>query len=153
MQALIAALQKLIIALQKYQKNMNTNLIENLAQGIYEAEGNGKQDGIVKGYNNPGDIRGKSGNKYLVGLGVTGYGYNNLAIFPTLESGQKAVIQLCTDVANNLMLAYSKPCTISEFAKIYGDPTTQQEWDDYVAILLKNIGNGKVATTTLTELL
>lgn len=152
-QTLIAALQKLVVALQNYQKKMNYNpTIIDFAQGIFEAEGNGKQEGLTLAYNNPGDIRGRSGNKYQQGLGVIGYGQNNLAIFPDLATGQNACYQIVTDVANNLMLAYPKPCTIAEFAKVYGDPTTQQEWDDYVATLLKYV-SGKVANDTITSLL
>jgi hypothetical protein len=102
-------------------------------------------------YNNRGDIRGRIGNKYIASLGATGYGENNLAIFPTLEIGDQATIQLCTDVANNKLLAYPKPCTIQQFVKIYADPQTPQEWDDYVAILCKAT-NAK-ADQTLTSLL
>lgn len=155
----ITALYYNIISLLSFHKTgayppptPHVSLIPALAAGIYEAEGNGIQNGIVKGYNNPGDIRGHSGNKYQKSLGVTGYGENNLAIFPDLAIGQKAVIQLCTDVANNLMLAYPKPCTIQQFAKIYADPQTQLEWNDYVAILLKNLPS-KVANDTIASLL
>jgi hypothetical protein len=113
--------------------------IQNLVAGVIDAEGHGTQGGMK--YNNPGDIRGKIGNKYQASLGVTGYGENNLAIFPDMATGEKAIAQICTDVANNQLLGYPKPCNISQFAKEYGDPLTQQEWDDYVAVLLKHLTN------------
>lgn len=120
--------------------------IPNLADGIFEAEGNGKQAGMK--YNNRGDLKFTG---YTKSLGATGAGENNFAIFPTMAIGDQACVQLCTDVAHNLLLGYPKPCTIQEFVKVYGEPSTQKAWDDYVAILCAH--TGKTPTTLLSDLL
>jgi hypothetical protein len=154
MNYLIAALEKLTLSLKHYQKQIMTpepqklTLLPQLAQGIFQAEGGGAQAGVK--YNNRGDLRGRPGNRYLLSLGATGYGENGLAIFPDMLTGDHACLQLCTDVANNLLIAYPKPCSIKEFAKIYGDPTTQAEWDNYVSILCK--ATGRTPETFISDL-
>lgn len=127
------------------------SLLPNLVQGIFAAEGNDENPQLGRKYNNWGDIRGKIGNKYVSSLGATGYGEDNLAIFPTKEIGDAACLQLVTDVANNLMMAYPKPCSIKEFAMVYADPTTTLEWENYTKILCEQVGLPE--TTTLTTLL
>jgi len=120
-------------------------LILALSQGIFEAEGNGKQLGALN--DNWGDLR---YTKYTQSLGATGI-KNGFAVFPSRAVGDKACYQLCLDVANNLLLGYPKPCSIKDFVKVYGEPQTQLEWDNYVSILCAR--TGKIETTTLTEML
>lgn len=125
------------------------SLIPQCVAGIYEAEGNGTQLGITKGYNNGGDLRGKIGNKYLASLGATGYGDDALAIFPTLEIGTQACTQLVTDAVNGKLLAYKPTMTLTEFVTIYADPYTVEELNDYVSILKKHCGK----VETISQLL
>ncbi len=126
----------------------HVSLIPSLAQGIFFAEGNGTQGGMK--YNNRGDLRGLPDDKYLLNLGATGFGENNLAIFPSMAIGDQACVQLCTDAALGLLPAY-KGDTIQSFVKIYASPPTQAAWDNYVAILCKY--TGKVATDLISSLL
>ena len=127
---------------------LHVSLIPAFARGIFEAEGNGKQYGITKGYNNPGDLKFTG---YTKSLGATGSGWNNLAIFPSTDAGISACEQLCRDAANDLLIGYPKPCTIQQFVKVYGSPVSQLAWDNYVSILCKH--TGKTPTTLLSDLL
>lgn len=124
----------------------HTSLIDQLAQGIFEAEGGEKAFGYH--INNPGDIKNFVGNKYVASLGANGV-VDGFAQFPDMATGIKACEQLCTDVARNLLRGYPKNCTLSQFIEIYGEPPVLS---NYVNTVLKHLP-GKVASTKLSDLL
>jgi hypothetical protein len=103
--------------------------LDKFVTAIGVAEGNGLQIGAKQ--NNWGDLR---FTRYTASLGATG-AQNGFAVFPSKAIGDAACAQLCKDVANNLLLGYPKPCDIQNFVKIYAQPETQAEWDNYVSIL------------------
>ena len=91
--------------------------ISLLAEGIFEAEGNGTQAGMA--LNNRGDIK---FTQYAKSLGAIGASPANFAVFRTMEEGDQACRQLCTDAAMGELKAYKPTDTLNQFCQTYAEP-------------------------------
>lgn len=117
----------------------------NLAYGIFEAEGGSKAAGFH--VNNRGDLK---YTDYTKSLGATGATPMNFAIFPTMDIGDQACVQLCVDAATNKLKAFQGTMTLKKFCQIYALPPN----DNYLNVVLKHITRlGITSQSQLRELL
>lgn len=117
--------------------------IPAFAEGIFEAEGNGKQAGMA--LNNRGDLKYTA---YTKSLGAIGSGFNNFAVFRTMEDGDNACRQLLTDACSNKLLGYHD-ATLNQFCQTYGNPPILS---NYVSVVLKHLP-GRTGSTLIKDLL